>query len=278
MSVILGMIAALAWGIHDLCVRQVSQNTGIFASIIMVLAAGCILVLPVTAYAWDAYLNNDALYLGLAAGCLFGLAAIAHYKAFSIGPVKLVAPIIGSYPALSVGWAVWQGTPVSSLQWFAVIMIIFGVGYVAGTSAEDETNQSPVNAIFWSVLAGLGFASTFAVGQAAAEQGGELPLLFPTRFAALITVLVIALALRIRILPGYGQLKILAAMGALDAIALGCVLSAGGFANPELASVLAATFGLITILLAAIFLRERMTNAQWGAVVVVFACICYLAI
>ena len=278
MSVILGLIAALAWGIHDLCVRKVSEGTGIFASLVTVLVFGSILVAPASFAAWNESVSNDVLYTTFLAGLLFGLAAIAHYKAFSIGPVRLVAPIIGAYPALSVAWAVWQGTPVSLFQWMAVFLIIAGVGYVAGSSDDSEQQTNPMEAIFWSVLAGTGFAFTFAVGQAAAAQGDEVALLFPTRVAALITVVAIALLLRVKIWPGRGQLAILGAMGGLDAVALSAVLSSGSFSHPELASVLAATFGLITVLLATIFLKEKMYPAQWGAVCAVFASICYLAI
>ena len=277
MSVVLGLIAALAWGIHDLCVRQVSQGTGIFASIVAVLIAGSVLLLPVSISQWGEAIPPEALRLGLLTGVLFGLAAIAHYKAFSIGPVRLVAPLIGAYPALSVAWAVWQGTPVTALQWLAVLMIIAGVGYVAGSGDEDDANGSPAAAAIWSIAAGVGFALTFAVGQAAAAYGNELALLLPTRLMALATVLAIAMVLRVSVWPGRGQLKILGLMGLLDAIALGCVLSAGGYANPELASVLAAAFGLITVLLAAIFLRERITMRQWSAVLLVFVSITYLA-
>lgn len=278
MAILLGLVAALAWGIHDLCVRQVSQGTGIFASIVTVLIFGTILVAPVSLWAWDHPRSEGALVLGLASGALFGLAAIAHYKAFSIGPVRLVAPVIGAYPALSVGWAVWTGTPVSALQWLAVFSIIAGVGYVARSGDTQQGTATTSAALLWSVLAGTGFALTFAVGQAATALGGELALLAPTRIAALAVVLLIALIARVPVLPGWGQIRILGLMGALDAIALGAVISAGGVAHPELASVLAATFGLITVLLAAIFLRERMGRAQWGAVLVVFAAIAFLAL
>ena len=61
MSLTLGLIAALAWGIHDLCVRHVSQTTGIFASIVTVLAFGCLLVGPVSLFAWGEEMGANAL-------------------------------------------------------------------------------------------------------------------------------------------------------------------------------------------------------------------------
>jgi drug/metabolite transporter (DMT)-like permease len=277
MSLVLGLLAAVSWGIHDLCVRQVSQNTGIFASIIAVLAFGCILVTPISIVHWGEPMAKGALSLSLLSGALFGLAAIAHYQAFSIGPVRLVAPIIGSYPILSVGWAMLTGTPISVLQWMAVGLVIAGVGYVAVSDDKDADWQDPKLAILWSIAAGTGFAITFAVGQAAVAQGGELALMAPTRFAALIVVLAIAIILNINWRAQNGLL-ILALMGVLDTIALGSVISAGGMKSPEFAAVAASTFGLITVVLAAIFLREKMTKRQMAAVAAVFVAIAYLGL
>ena len=220
---------------------------------------------------------KGSLSLSLLSGALFGLAAIAHYKAFSIGPVRLVAPIIGSYPILSVGWAMLTGTPISVLQWMAVGLVIAGVGYVAISDDKEADWQDPKPAILWSIAAGTGFAITFAVGQAAVAHGGEIALMAPTRFAALIVVLAIATILNINWRAQNG-LSILALMGVLDTIALGSVISAGGMKSPEFAAVAASTFGLITVVLAAIFLREKMTKRQMTAVATVFVAIAYLGL
>lgn len=64
-------------------------------------------------------------------------------------------------------------------------------------------------------------------------------------------------------------------MGALDAIALSAVTSSGGTEFTELASVGASTFGLLTVVLAAIFLGEWLYVRQWAAVTIVFAAIGY---
>lgn len=276
MSLLMGLIAAISWGVHDLCVRYVSQSTGIFASIIAVLAFGCILVAPISFFSWNEPIAQEAFLLSLLSGALFGLAAIAHYKAFSIGPVRLVAPIVGSYPILSVGWAAMTGSSVSVLQWMAVGIVISGVGYVAASGDQDAKMVDPKPAIIWAIAAGVGFAATFYVGQTAVSEGDELALLAPTRFAALIVVLMIAVILRVNWRAQNGAL-ILALMGVLDTIALGSVVSAGGMKSPEFAAVAASIFGLITVVLATIFLGEQMTKNQFATVAAVFVAIGYLA-
>ena len=73
-------------------------------------------------------------------------------------------------------------------------------------------------------------------------------------------------------------LGLLLLMGCCDAAALGLVLWSGALPRPEFAAVAASTFGMITIILAALFLKERMTPPQWGAVALVFSGVGYLAL
>ncbi|MCT4556429.1 MAG: DMT family transporter [Pelagimonas sp.] len=276
LSLGLGIVAAFAWGFHDLCVRHVSQNTGIIAPLTGVMAFGTLMVAP---FSLTTAVQPDgaSLSLALMAGVLYGLAGYALYRAFSIGPVRLVAPIIGAYPVLSVAWAGIAGQPASLDQWLAVLIIVAGVGFVVGRSDDPKDPQTPRSpAVLWSLAAAMGFAAAFATGQAAAADGAEVALLLPTRIAALITILGLALALRQSPIPAVKLAPILLLMGALDALALGVIILAGGAPNPEFASVAASAFGLITVVLAALFLREGMRRDQWSAVVVVFGAIAYL--
>lgn len=274
----LGLIAAVCWGLHDICVRYVSQRAGILPAFLTVLVVGSLIVLPLAFWAEGAWPATRSLTYGVLSGVMFGLAGCAHYKAFSIGPVRLVAPIIGAYPALSVGWAVVTGEPITTLQWLAVFVIIGGVGFVAGASDEDSDSAPKLEAVIWSVLAGTGFAITFALGHIATAGGAELTAVAIARVTAMAVVASLAFGFRTKVVPQVAQLPMLAIMGVLDAIALTVVMIAGTRANPEFAAVAASTFGLLTVLLAWLFLKEKMTPIQWGGVVLVFAAIGYLAL
>lgn len=276
----LGLLAALAWGIHDVCVRYISQRGGIISSIFTVLGFGLVFVTPVSLWFHDEAKAANAEILALLSGVVFAVAGFALYKAFAIGPVRLVAPIIGAYPILSVGWASLTGSPATPWQWLAVGIVIVGVTFVArqDTDTHEAAPAGPAAAILWSVLAGTGFAITFAVGHAATVSGGELALLAPTRIGALLTIALLALILRAPLLPPRRNIPVLAIMGALDAVALGCVIGAGQTARPEFAAVAASTFGLITVILAGLFLGEKLSRSHWIAVVAVFSAIGFLAV
>lgn len=276
-TLIVGLIAALAWGFHDLCVRLVSQRASIPASILTVFLTGALLVCGAAVYLGETTLpNGAALWLASLSGIVFAAGSYGIYRAFAIGPVKLVAPIIGSFPILSVAMASLQGDAATPGQWLAVFVVVGGVGAVAILSRDEDAGSVSTPAILWSVMAAACFAVSFAVGQTATQAGAEFPVLLATRFAAVAAVAVLALVSRANLRPPLRVLPILIVMGALDALALGLVLMAGNLPNPEFASVSSSLFGLITVILAWALLREGMTRGQWVSVAATFAGIAYL--
>ena len=276
----LGLVAACAWAIHDICVRYVSQNTPLMASLMTVLIAGLVFHLSLMAVQ-DGFtaISGEALIYAIAAGCCFLLASLGLYGAFQRGPVKLVAPIIASYPVLSVAWAAVSGTPISSLQWLAVIAIAVGVSIVAALSDDSAVDvPSKGRTIALAAVSAVGFAGTFAFGQHAAELSHDLPATLVTRVVTILLLLGGMIALRLPLWPGKRAIPVLCVMGVMDGIALMCVLSAGGLPDAQYASVASSMFGLLTILLAWMILRERMTAAQWLGCLIAFGGVGYLAL
>lgn len=278
-SLVFGLVAALCWGLHDICVRYVSQRGGILPALTTVLVIGTLILLPpaIALGGWGA-MGLQATVLAAAAGVAFFLAYIGLYRAFEIGPVRLVAPVIGAYPVLSVGWAALSGQPVTPDQWLAVGAVIAGVAIVGLLTGEGESHGNKRAAILWAVLGGGGFAATFALGQSAAHAGAEMPVILVTRATAVLVALAIMAASGGLRLPARGALPLLGLMGLLDCIALGIVIAAAGMTRPEFASVAASTFGMITVILAWAILRERMNGGQWMGVLLTFAAIGYLAL
>jgi drug/metabolite transporter (DMT)-like permease len=127
-------------------------------------------------------------------------------------------------------------------------------------------------------MAGLGFFATFAVGHEATRLAQGMPVILVTRATACLALLALMLSLRLPLFPNKRQLPLLGLMGALDCVALICVLSAGKLPNAEFAAVAASTFGMITVVLAWWFLKEKMTPSQWAGVILVFSGIGYLAV
>lgn len=275
----LGLIAAVCWGFHDICVRFLSQRVPISAAIFTVLLVGLIFHsgLTITQNKLPAP-PAEAVWLSLGAGMFFVIATYGLYHAFQRGPVRLVAPLIASYPILSVGFAMLKGQPIGFFQWAAVIAIVCGVAIVAmlsDTSADENPPKGPT--ILFALIAAAGFAGTFALGQAAAEISHEMTTTLVTRVMAVGLVVFAIAIMKLSFWPGRKALPWLIAMGIADGIALLCVLSAGNLPDPQYAAVTSSMFGLLTIVFAWVILRERMSAPQWGGCMLSFAGVGYLA-
>ena len=272
LSLTFGLVAAVCWGLHDFIVRILKQPRGIYASIAAVLFFGCLLQSPVALLNADfSQISNLALSISVASGSFFALAGIALYKAFIIGPIKLVAPIVGSYPVFSLIFSSLNGNLPSQIQIGAVILIVSCAGYVAASKEETDQDLSKQKlAIFWALVSSFCFAMSFALGQYASNISNQYALLLPNRISALIALILIAKYLKQPIIPDMSEWRIFALMAFLDAMAHGLVISSGKLENPVYASISSSLFGLVTILLASFFLKERVSPNQWVAIFLVF--------
>ncbi|MCF8484644.1 MAG: DMT family transporter [Rhodobacteraceae bacterium] len=276
----LGLIAAFAWGFHDICVRYVSQKTPLMASLLVVFCTGLLFHLAVMVGEGGFHpISIKASAYAVLAGIFFLLASLGLYGAFQRGPVRLVSPIIASFPILSVIWAVLRGAEVSPWQWAAVLAIVAGVSAVAYFS-DDSENIGPSKGltILYACLSSLGYAGTFAFGQLAAEMSDQLPATLVTRSTAIILLIGVITLWKLPFWPGRHALGLLILMGMADGLALLCMVSAGSLADAQYASVAASVFGLLTIVMAWAFLGERMTPPQWLGCAITFCGIGYLAV
>ncbi len=287
-SLYLGLVAALCWGVHDLCIRLVASRMKVELALLTVLVSGLLVLAPfaITKGDW-ASMTQTGFAISAAAGVSYVSGLYAVYRAFAIGPVRLVAPIVGAYPILSMCWAAAQGRMPSFDQIAAVLVIVLGVGLIAALSDEGGHGQANADtaakassakrsAILWSIGGAVGFPVTFALGNLAVEHGSELPVTLMTRASASLALFSAMLLARTKPQLAGVPWKTLMLMGVLDVTAMGSVQAAARYPNPEFAAVAASIFGMLTIILAWAFLKEKMTPGQWGAAALVFAGIGYL--
>lgn len=277
-SLVYGMIAALTWGVHDLCVRHLSQKLAVATMLLSVLALGSVALIALITLTDSLHLIDarSALFAAASGSC-YVMGCVGLYIAFAIGPVRLVAPIAGAYPVLSVALAAISGQAVRADQWLATLAVVVGIAIVARQPDHDGTSGNRAKAMLWAALGATGFALTFALGHIAAQHGAELTVILVARLTAVLIMGIWVILRHLPLAPLRPHLPLLALMGVLDVTALGFVIAAGSLSNPEFSAVASSTFGLITILLAWRFLGEAMRAQQWGGVAVVFAGIAWLA-
>lgn len=274
----LGLIAALIWAMHDLLARKLSQGTALLPLILVVMASGSIaLIAPVLAFGDWTDVPNKSIGVAVLAGFAFALASGALFRAFSLATTRVVAPIIGAYPVLSLFSAVLQGRSVTLWEWVAVLAVIAGIAVVSMTGQKGDGSKPVLPAMAWAALSACGFAATFAIGQEAARQGSELPVILITRLTTLSIIAVLFIAYRSSFASLRGNWLALCAMGLFDAAALSLVTVSGNLPFAEYAAIASSLFGVVTIILASYFLDEKLRPLQWIGVAVVFSGIGFLS-
>lgn len=276
-SLMLGMTAALLWGLHDFTVRRVSAAADAAALYFLVLVFGVLWILPFALLSpgWTE-LSPGLTGFTVLAGLVYAFGVYALYRAFAIGPVRLVAPICGAYPLLSVGLAMVQGQEITLLVWLAAAAVVAGVALVARGEGGDGEGSSRA-AILWSIAAATGFFASLGMLHSAAEAAADAPVALIARLAGCAGILMLILGQRVPVRPALTVWPILAMMAALDLGGMFAVTAAGSFDRPEFASVTSSCFGLVTVLLAWRFLREPVRPVQWAGIGVVFAGVAILS-
>jgi drug/metabolite transporter (DMT)-like permease len=295
-GVVLGLATAISWGTSDFIARFAISTTGVVRALFAVQMWGAILltILLFSARDWGHLFDGSWQpgAWGILAGAINTCAMLALYRAFELGKLSVVAPISASYPALTVVLSTLSGERFSPYRALGILAALTGVilvaagekfqppsstSAVAPHSANPVASQSPSpvrfsNGILWAVAAALGFGILFwLLGTRIIPRTGALATLWVIRvtgtFITLAILLVQKTPLRLKNKRTSAQLY---SMGFFDTSAF--ALSNLGMRIEQVAivSVLGSLYGAITVVLSALFLRERIAVLQWIGIVSIF--------
>jgi drug/metabolite transporter (DMT)-like permease len=269
-AVLLGLFAALCWAVHDTLARRHAPGVGSSLMAVWVLLVGAaLLVLPVlqSGALWKADAASFAYAGAMGVAYAFGIGGL--FKAFSLAPMSVVGPFTSSYPALVVVWGVINGLAPSPVEWIAFALVLAG-GVVVARAGHPDGGINAVApgklkvVVIACAFASLGYAASIVLGQRAALGLGEFETTFASRFPAALLLLPLAgqePARQTRI-PSNAWLGIFL-MALFDVLAASSINYAGRFPNKEFAGMGISAYGGLAVLLAVIFLKERVSAGQW---------------
>lgn len=270
-AVLLGLVAALCWSVHDLVARAFAEKVGPYRMALCVLLVGAVFLVPVVLWqgnVWQA--DRQSLIAAGLLGVAYAFALSGLFKAFSLAPVSVVGPLTSIYPALAVVWGLLHGFSPSGTQWLAMAVILAGAIIVGRLGPDDGGFAVVAKGKIWIVLlssavAALGFAASIVLGQTAAVGFGEIEATFVSRFPAAILVFT-ATRFMGTVVPmtwTAGTVKAVCVMALCDVIAVSSINATGYFPNKELGAMAISGYGALTVLLAMVFLKEKVSPAQW---------------
>lgn len=252
MAAVLALLASVLWGGSDFLGGLTSRRLSTFAvyggsQVFGALFLGSIALIT---GAW----RTDLAYgpWALVAAVTGGAGMLLFYRALSIGPMGIVAPLVGLSVIVPVAFGLLRGEQPTSLQVLGIVLAVCGILLASGPELGDTRRAEP---LVLSVIAIL----CFGVVYIAVAEGSRTSALMTTTAMRVTTTIVAVIAwLAIRSSGGVRRrdLPTLATVGITDAganLSFGLASTVGLLATT---SVLASLYPVVTALLAAVVTRE----------------------
>lgn len=258
-GILLALAAAVAYGASDFIGGVGSRRLSPWQVVLVGQSAGALVMLvagvmlpgtpTVADFAWALLAG-----VGSAAGSIF------LYRGLARGRMGLVAPISAVGAAvLPILAGLAFGERPGWLAWIGMLVALPGIWLVSRGGTSDRTT-GPRAAVLDGVAAGVGFGVLFVALAQISDGAGLLPLAANQLTGAVLTV-AIAAALKQAWRPTRGVFGWGSASGVLGALGTLAFLLATGATTLGVAGGLASLYPAVTVLLAAAFLRERVS---WG--------------
>ncbi|HLK04641.1 MAG TPA: DMT family transporter [Candidatus Acidoferrum sp.] len=282
MGFLFGLSTAFAWGTSDFLARYATRKIGTFRALFYMQLWGLLLL---TFFQWRFH-NWGHLFdgsgwrpwaWGFLAGAFNSVAMLAFYRCLEVGKISVVAPLSASYPALTLALSALTGERLTPVRLCGMACTMIGVLLVA--RGEPSTGDSSTDAnlarrgILWALCASVAFGFLFWIlGIRVLSVTGYSATVWIIRLTGAITTFSILLSKRLPLAQPRGAANWQTAfMGLLDTGAF--VLSNRGMQLEQVSivTVLSSLYGAVTVLLAAILLRERVAPLQWLGILAIFA-------
>ena len=206
------------------------------------------------------------------AGLLGGIGVTALYRGLAVGRMGIVAPITGILSAVIpvVGGVVLQGVPPP--------LVVFGIGlalvavFLVSRVADEGGGRAGLRE---ALIAGAAIGS-FGVIISQLSEGHVFGPLTVIRATQVVLVLVITIVSRSAWRPERRLVPVLAVIGLVDMAGNSLYVLAVQAGALAVASVLSSLYPVVTVILAAVVLRERITRDHWAGIAlaaVAIACI-----
>lgn len=273
LTVMLGLAGAILYGGADFFGGLAARRSSTLLVTFGVALVGLVGLL-LTAQFVTGTSSTDAWLYGAASGIAGGIGIGLLYGSLAIGPMSILSPttaFISAIVPVAVGLSLGEGGGLSFF--IAIALALVAVVLVGFVPEQGAVRPRPVG-IVMAIGSGTFIGITVVLIDLSPDDSGLIPLI-ANRIASsslLLLAVVAVIAYRItraksQLLPGLGQIApswaIIVGAGILDVLANVVVLWGLRTGDLSVVSVLIALYPAGTILLAAVWLKERIALVQW---------------
>lgn len=265
--------AAATWGAGDFLGGVTSKKTDALGVVIVALATGTAIPLVFGVVLRQPAPAGNHVWWAIAAGIFGGLALSAFYQSLAVGKIGINAPIAGVLTAAipAAAGAFLIGTP-DKIQLAGFALALVSIVLVSQGGSEQGGNRG----LGLALVAGVGFGCFLLFLSFASESQLFWPLTI-SRAVSVTFVLLICLVLKRDWLPRPGTAFPIVSAGVLDTGGTLLFAYASQIGRMDVAAVLAALYPAVTVLLARIVLKERLSRVQSIGVITALVAITLIA-
>lgn len=284
--VVLALVAAVGYGVSDFVGGVVSRRVAALRLVLYSYPLS-LLIFLILAPIVGGVLSTSALVLGAVSGVSAGLAVWWFYLAMAEGPMSVVSPLTAVLVAgLPVLVGVLLGERLSLLAAFGIVLALVAVVLVSreepGPASQPRTTARFTRRVAWlTVGSGVAFALNFVLLHRVASDTGLWPLVAARVGATAVVVVAVLVAMRKQTAKSYRPnlyvLRWAAALSVIDVVASTGLLYALHSGMLSLVSVLASLYPAVTVLLAVVVLKERVTRSQQVGMVLALGAVAMIA-
>jgi drug/metabolite transporter (DMT)-like permease len=285
-ATLLALASACSWGVSDFLGGLMSRRLPTTTVMVISQAFGLIGIGTAFLISGASMPDSEPMGYAIAAGAVGAIGLAAFYHALATGMVSLVAPIAATGAIVSVAVGLWEGEAVGIYGMVGIAAAITGVilASVAPASPEGTTNVDPMTkltSIGLAIFAAVLFGAYFALFARATVGGLFGAALFQriTSVSAATAMWLVARRGKVLVASSLlppGLTMRAAAAGLMGAGVLDVTANVlyGGASMQDLlsiSSVLSSLYPVITVLMARVFLGERLAGIQGAGVVIALA-------
>jgi len=283
-TIIFGLLSAFSYGYADFVGALAAKRIRALAATTYSFSVGLVLAIIFSLFIGADY-SAQTIQAGIYAGIAAAVALSCLYAGLAIGPISIVSPLTAVISAIIPVMAdVASGQELSNFVVIAVVLILIAVVLVGFVPGDNVKLPSPL-ALAYSIGAGLGFSGIFLFLDSADSDSG-LAVLVVMKAVGLVLLIAGLLALWLRgpksryieKITDYKLAGLLLLAGFGDVLGNVTFLVATRSGALAIAAVLTALYPVGTILLARVFLKERIALSQGAGIVLALGACALLAI
>jgi len=267
-SILLGIGGMVGWGIYDFLGGVFSKQIGSFRSLFwsQLMGFGSILLLTL---AFKTQFNIPLLALALSplASIVYSAGYLFFFKGFEKGNVAIIAATMNLWAVFTMLFAfLFMGQRLSATQALGVFLILSGATLAAldWNSIKQQGFQLS-QGVREAILGAFFFGIFWNISEIVSEQIGWLVSTTLTKLGIVLFLLLVSFytkqEIKLTDIPTRTKFVIML-MGIIEVAAVGLVNYGLTIGDAILITPIASALSIVTILLAVLFLKEKVSTVQ----------------